>query len=981
MFGRARNVDDIELPAVSDVTPAPPSIAGQVLTYQQKEQARTLIVGTSAWYTWLQTATVFTFTGDKGTFIARRERAGNKRGGWYWRAYDTHAGKRRRVYLGTPGEITPERLHAVAARLAGHDEDVEHVRARTRDRYIPANDARLSEDPARLPADLSWRRAERSALPGGVNRSFAVLPSPLTSLVGREHEVTAICTLLARAGVREVTITGTGGVGKTRLALEVAARIQQSFPDGICYVSLAALRDADLVLPAIAQAEGLPGNSTLSALELLQALLREKHHVLVLDNFEQVTGAAPRLVNLLSGCPRLKILVTSREVLWVRGEHEFVVQPLTLPDPKHLHYDDTLAHYGAMALFMERARVAQPALELTAHTAPLIMEICRRLDGLPLAIELAAARLKVLSLQALLERLGHRLQVLTGGPRDLPARQQTMGQTIAWSCGLLSAEEQRLFRLLSVFLNGCTLDAAEAVYSMMGGERTQALDAVTSLLDKHLLYTGGSNDHALRLLMHETIREYGLEALIANQELEAARQAHADYYLAQAHSFLESAKQFVLLEQLEWESANLRAALEWALERPASEVAARLESTLMTFLQRQQRLGEGQTVAEGSASSRQAAPIQALEGPLLTPEAVALEPDGRGRGTASAREPVGAQRGPEAARHFAVSFYLLSLVAWIIADFAAARMYAEEGSARARAAGEMVTLAYLIDLMGQIALDEGEDSRAQALLEEGLALHQQADDALGSLNALFFLQRALLAQGKATQAQARAEEHLALSKAIGFQSGVVGALTFLGRLALEAGNAAAAHALFEESLPLLREMNENVTLAVATNLQGIGLTLAKQGRLTDAVRLWSAAEALCPVLPEERALVARSLAAVRAALGEEAFAATWATGRGMTLEQALAEVGRVVPSPDASPARATRSGGRTRQHQRLSHDLTEREVEVLRLVARGLTDAQVADTLVISRRTVNAHLRSIYAKLNMSSRNAATYFALEHNLL
>jgi predicted ATPase len=500
----------------------------------------------------------------------RREQAGNKRGGWYWRAYHKRAGKRRRVYLGRSEELTPERLNAVATHLAGQDEVVEHEHARARHRK-PGH-AGLEERPPRSPADLSWRQAERGASAEPVRRPSSTLPSPLTSLVGREQEVVAACTLLSHPEVRELTLTGTGGVGKTRLALAIAARLQDAFPDGICFVSLAALRDADLVLPTIAQAEGLQDNIPRSPVEVLQAALREKHHLLVLDNFEQVVTAAPSLVNLLAACPHLKMLVTSREVLRVRGEREFVVQPLALPDPKPLPDDETLAHYGAVALFLERAREVQPTFELTALTAPLITDICRRLDGLPLALELAAARLKVLSLPAPLERLSHRLHLLTGGPRDLTARQQTLRQTIAWSYDLLSHGEQRLFRLLSVFVNGCTLEAAEAVYSTLGGERAQVLDEVTSLLDKHLLYQG---DHPPRLLLHETIREYGLEALVATQELEMARQVHAEYYLGLAGAHLEGVELAAWLEQLECEYANLRAALQWALERPASEVSWR----------------------------------------------------------------------------------------------------------------------------------------------------------------------------------------------------------------------------------------------------------------------------------------------------------------------------------------------------------------------------------------------------------------------
>jgi predicted ATPase/DNA-binding CsgD family transcriptional regulator len=794
-------------------------------------------------------------------------------------------------------------------------------------------------------------------------QTLSTLPLPLTSLIGRQREITATCTLLVRPEVRVLTLTGTGGVGKTRLALAIATEVQETFSAGVCFVSLAPMRDAELVLPTIVQALGLQAKNQ-PPLEVLQTGLREQHRLLVLDNFEQVVTAAPQLVDLLTACPHLKLLITSREVLRVRGEREFVVQPLALPDPKQPSNNETLLQYGAVALFLERVREVQPTFELTTLTAPLITEICRRLDGLPLALELAAARLKVLPLQTLLERLEHRLHLLTGGPRDLPARQQTLRQTIAWSYDLLSHEEQRLFRLLSIFVNGCTLEAAEAIYSMLGHESARVLDEVTSLLDKHLLYQG---DHTHRLLLHETIREYGLEALAATQELAMARQVHAEYYLRQAEAHLEDQELVVLLELLEREYANLHAALQWTLAQPASEMALRLESALLHFWERQQRLGEGRTFLEHSLASSQDVSAQVRARAQSDHEQSAVP----------GLEAVALQHKLGEAGSLARSLYLLAMFAWIIGDFTMARLYTEKGLAKARDADEQVTLAYLLDLSGQIALDQGEDNRARTLLEEGLMLHRAAGDTLGSLNALFFLERALSALGEVAQARTHAEAHLAISKAIGFRSGIIGTLTFLGRLALEEGNAATASRLFAESLALLREVNENMPLTVATNLQGIGVTLAKQGRLLEAIRLWGTAAALCALLPEERAFVARASALARAKLGEETFNRAWAEGQAMTLEQTLATMGQIAISSQ-SPTQATR---RSRQQRPSAHALTAREEEVLRLVARGLTDAQIAEALVISPRTVNAHLRSIYTQLHISSRNAATYFALEHGLI
>src|SRR6266496_1493136 len=556
-------------------------VVGEKLIYQRDGEGYQLHVGTSAWYAWLQTATLFRVRSPFGTFTMRREQACHKHGTWYWRAYRKRAGKLHRVYVGKVEEVTLEQLNAVARQLFGQGEQKVNSEAEWTHRGAPLPNRETIPPSDQPPIP---RRSSAHA-----NRPPSTLSLPLLSLIGRQRETAAISTLLVRPERRLLTLTGTGGVGKTRLALAIATEVQGTFPDGVCFVSLAPIQDADLVLPTLVQALGLQAN-TRPPLEVLQAELREQHRLLVLDNFEQVVAAAPSLLELLAACPLLTLLVTSREVLHVRGEREFVVQPLALPDPHHLPDDETLAHYGAVALFLERAREVEPTLQLTAVTAPLITEICRRLDGLPLALELAAARLKLLPLQALLERLEHRLAVLTSGPRDLPARQHTLRHTLAWSYDLLPVEEQRLFRLLSVFVGGCTLEALEAVDGALGGEQAQVLDAVTSLLDKHLLRKAEQGDDAPRLLMHETIREYGLEALVANQELEVARSAHAEYHLTlaeEAEAHLEGAEQVVWLEQ------------------HAGEMALRLSGALFRFWEARRYLSEGRHFLERALASSQ----------------------------------------------------------------------------------------------------------------------------------------------------------------------------------------------------------------------------------------------------------------------------------------------------------------------------------------------------------------------------------------
>jgi predicted ATPase/DNA-binding CsgD family transcriptional regulator len=783
-------------------------------------------------------------------------------------------------------------------------------------------------------------------------------------------------------------------------------------------------------------------------LEYLKLLLHEQHLLLLLDNFEPVVTAAPLLTELLATCPQLKIVVTSREVLHVRGERIFPVQPLMLPNPMHHAGSSVAIQSGAVALFVERAREIHPDFALTHDTSPLVVAICRCLDGLPLAIELAVARLKLFSLAVLKVRLEHRLPLLTSGPQDLPERQQSLRNTLQWSYDLLSEAEQRLFRVLSVFVGGCTLEAAEVVSRTLTGMEVPVLDGITSLLDKHLLYQvaqGSEETGDRRLLMLETIREYGLECLQACGATEQTQQAHAAYYLrlaeeAEPHLFCsEQVKWFDLLER---EHGNLRAALGWSVEQAEStegeawprETALRLAGALVHFWIVRWYISEGYSWLERALAQSEGVPLlvrmKALSGAgwlafhqsdvegarLLFEECFKLYQE--------------AKEGRTASDVLSALLWLISWTALQRETHRLARVLLEESRAHAREVGDKRTLAYLLLFLGLAAIERGEygearspleesltllremnnyedmvwslfhlgralfgqgdEVHAYALIEEGLSLARETQYKIASAAGLYVLGRFALIQGDVISARLRLEESLDLYRTVGEPHRVAHILSYLARGALIEGNEAEACTLCGESVALFRQVHD--TEGIMYCLQGFGGTVARQGKPLWAVRLWGAVASLPGasrphpplLLPFERTQAERAnyegmVSVVRSELGAKTFAKAFAEGQTMTPEQAIAIQGQ--PLVSNQPDTKTRSPSDKRVLASRSDRLTSREVEVLRLVAQGLTNAQVAEQLVISPRTVDAHLRSIYSKLDIPSRHAALHYARQHHLI
>jgi non-specific serine/threonine protein kinase len=760
------------------------------------------------------------------------------------------------------------------------------------------------------------------------------LPLERTSFIGREQEKLEVKRLLAMT--RLLTLTGAGGCGKTRLALEVARDLVGAYPDGVWLVELAPLSDPTLIAQAVAQALSVREQPGRALLETLKETLHTKKILLVVDNCEHLIEPLVHLVDaLLSSCPKLRILATSRERLDATGEVSWVVPSLSVPEARQkASTAEELEGYASVRLFVERARQRDPSFVLSRRNATAMSQTCRRLDGMPLAIELAAARARVLSVAQIAGRLDESLGLLTAGGRTTLPRQKTLRATIDWSYALLSEDEQTLFRGLSAFAGGFTLEAAEAVCASGGIRGDQVLDLLSLLVDKSLVMVQERGTET-RYRLLETVRQYGWEKLYESGVATPIRSAHADFFLTlaeEAESKLKGAESRLWLERLDLEHDNLRAALRWAADTGGRETELRLVAALWGFWLRHDHVSEGRRWLEDALeragpSARAAARAKALCGAGFLAFSQIDHPAARARLEASAQiyREIGDRRG------LAHALTFLSLVMAHQGDLAPARVLAEESVSYFREEGEeRWGLGIALTDMGIVAEAQSDYDRAFSHFEESAAILRELGDR-------WWHSIPLRHQGVVASRQ---------------------------------GDHARAESLYRESLASLRELGEKWLISLCfEELAGVACA---QGDYSRATRLWGAEETICEAIGSTvralyRADHERDVAAARAGLGEEAFESAWAQGRAMDPERAIEyalsreEEERQPPTLVAVSEQQPPGGERTQA-------LTRREQEVALHVGRGLTNRQIALELSISEHTVANHVRKILKKLGLRSR-------------
>lgn len=733
------------------------------------------------------------------------------------------------------------------------------------------------------------------------------LPLQLTSFIGRTEEVAALGRLLSPdpttpIPTRLLTLTGAGGTGKTRLALAAAAALAPQFRNGVTFVDLSPIREAALVMPTIGQVLAIPAQPGRPPLDRVADHLRDQQRLLVLDNFEQVVAAAPAVVELLARAPQVTALVTSRAPLHVRGEREYPVSPLATPDVWRLPPLAEMATYPAIQLFTERAQAGRPDFALTPTNAPFVAALCHRLDGLPLAVELAAARVKAFPPQTLLAQLDRGPRLLTGGPRDAPARQQALQATLDWSHGLLSEAEQRLLRRLGVFVGGWMLAAAEAVTAGDDLAVDDIPDLLSELVDQSLVVAEVREGEGYYRLL-ETIREYAVGKLEASGEAEAVRRRHAEYYLGFIEAGRGSAAGYVepspaWFAQMRVEGENVRAATTWVQSaRDARDLEVRFAASLH-WLDPRYLEGDPRVWLERALAHAEASGTPAQRAEILT--LLGLRLAGWGElATSQARlaESLRLSREMGDVRRCA---WLLNRLGWLArerGDGATARLWLEESIALYRQLGDQGGIAEGLNTLGEVAVMEEDAATATTLLTEALLIQRARAARAGTAWSLNHLGHVAQLEGDYERATRLHEASLPLFQASdNAAGGSAEAFQALGECALGLGDAKLARARFAEALTYRQRYMERLCdLWCVAGLAGVA---ALAGQPRRAARLWGAAEARRQAIgarpaPAARATRERLMAMAREQLGDAAFDAAWADGATMTLEQALAEAQKV----------------------------------------------------------------------------------------